>query len=289
MDTDYEALLDRLRAAGCPYKLYPARLRALEIVTGERLLAEVEAVITMRIALSGGVDVGWKHQFKRDLETYGLLEAILYFHSYPPLDPGFVEDACVLYERLAKLCVERHDEMEASDDPRIHVHLEALRRQGDSHYHTVLRPEQLKLAAPDRIAPPERPPPIEGYERRLPVHPDVAMIGIQGDVRTFADELLEHLTASFSFEGFPGIQLAFAEVAHIAAMHDVDVFGGEGQYVLAGLVRALDEELFGDFERWVPCAECGEEFFVEVTLETVNLSLIEGGWRCPGCRGAPGG
>ena len=38
MQTDREALLGRLKAARCPYKLYPARLRALEIVTGQSLL-----------------------------------------------------------------------------------------------------------------------------------------------------------------------------------------------------------------------------------------------------------
>ena len=257
MDTDYDNLSHRLAEAQCPHKLYPARLRALEIVTGERLLPQIEEVITMRVSGAGG-NKGWKLQFQSDFNTYGLMEAILYFHSYPTLAGDFVEDACSLYERLATLYLAHHEEILASDDPRIGAQLEYLRRFGDMSQHTVPKPPQRPRSAPNGIAAPEP--------------------GLQ------AGELLERLLGSYMVDAFPGVQGAFFEVARTLEENGVDVFGAEGQDLLESLVGLLRDEAFGDFERWIPCVSCGRDFIVTLSLESVNDSLLAAGWRCDECR-----
>jgi hypothetical protein len=286
MTFDYDRLLERLASAGCPYKLYPARLRALELITGERHLAEVQKEITMRVALAGR-DPLFKYQFQSDLETYGLLEAILYFNDYESLPDDFVEEACQVYERLAATYLRHHEEIVASDDPRIQSQLTIMRRFGDSSEHNLPRARRPPREAPDGIAPPSRPDPVAGYERRLLPHPDfVAILGASPTPLNLPEELLENIQASFMFEGFPGIQGAFFEVAGILDEHGVNVLGSEGQYVIAELVQSLKEEMFGDFERWIPCVECGEEFHVDLSRESVNASLLAGGWECESCRGS---
>jgi hypothetical protein len=212
--TNYEALKQRLMEAGCTYKLYPARLRALEVITGRRLLPEIAKVIEMRIVLAGAGNIGWKRQFRRDFETYGLLEAILYFHSYPPLDEDFVEDSCELYEHLAALYLEHHDGIEISDDPRVLAHLRVLQRFGDTGHHVGPHAPLARRPAPNAIASPKAPPATPGYERRLPVHPDLASLGFVDSPGGRVEELVEHLAASFMFEGFPGVHVAFFEVAN---------------------------------------------------------------------------
>jgi hypothetical protein len=291
--TDYDALLGRLKAARCPYKLYPARLRALEIVTGDELLSRVGESITARIDEAAGVpDI--HEQFQRDLDTYGLLEAIGYFHSYPPLPSEFVEEACRLYEELAALYLAHHEEIVTSDNPNVRGQIKLLIEHGDVREHVVRRADRSPRRAPNGISPPERPPPTPGYERRLPPHPDFLRFFVLAEdaadvlppVANLVDELIEHFEASFMFGGFPGIQSAFFEATDALDEHRVEPFGPEGQYVLERLVNDLDMEMFGDYMRWIPCSRCDAEFPVEVSLSSVNESLLAGGWRCEKCRDA---
>lgn len=287
----YESLHERLFEAGCPYKLYEARIHALEVVTGQILYPLIRQTITNRIPAAGG-DPGWATQFERDLKTYGLLEAILYFHSYPPLSTGFIEEACDLYECLAGLYLSHHDEIRRSDDPRILAQLHFLRRLGDSGEHPTPRPLRPSRRPTGAIEEPRQPKLDETYEARLPAHEDLldmvawmAKKPVPLRYGCFADELCEALAAEFTFEGFPGVQAAFFDIAERLEEHGIEVFGSEGQYVLEVLVRYLDEEMFGDYERWIPCAACGKSFCVGVTLDSVNETLIAGGWLCDECKG----
>jgi hypothetical protein len=287
----YESLDKRLGEVGCSYKLYEARLHALEVVAGGPLFFQVRETITDRLPALAGT-VGWAEQFERDLKTYGLFEAILYFHSYPPLPRAFVDEACELYARLGKLYLRHHDEIRRSDDPRVLAQIHYLRRLGDSGEHATPRPLQPPRKPEGEIAAPQSPEIDLGYQPRLPFHAD--LLGVVAWIAKkpvglyygcFADELCEALAASFVFEGFSGPQAAFFEIAETLEEHEVDLFGGEGQYILAEMVRRFDEDLFGDYEHWVPCANCGENFHVEVSLQSVNRSLIEGGWMCEECGG----
>lgn|GEM_PF-3806294 len=294
MDGDhqsYESLDRRLTRVGCPYKLYEARIHALEVVARRPLFHLIEEEITARIPAAGGAPA-WAAQFERDLKTFGLLEAILYFHSYPPLDPGFVEGACELYERLARLYLDRLDEIRGSDDPRVLAQLHYLRRLGDSREHAIPRPLEPPRIPDGAIAEPRQPELDVGYEPRLPPHADLLDVAawmakkpVALRYGCFADELCEALAAGFVFEGFSGPQAAFFEVAATLEEHEVDPFGSEGQYIFALLIRQLGEEVFGDYEHWIPCAGCGENFCIEVSLESVNASLVAGGWKCGECGG----
>jgi hypothetical protein len=288
-ETDYQSLQTRLRRARCPHKLYVQRLRALEVLVGESLVTRIDEEITNRLPEAGATD-GWQEQFRRDLKTYGLYEAILYFHSYPPLTEGFVEEAALLYEDLAGLYLARHREMMLSDDPRVLIQLNFLRELGDSSEHTG--PQALRQPrCPDGdIVDPAAPDPDLEYEPVLPtdwVFLDVTEDMVGGKHKpaygSLADELIETISAEWMFQGFPGIQAAFFDACAVLDDHEIDVFGSEGQYILESLVSRLDEEMFGDYERWLPCGKCGSEFKVSVTLESVDRSLCQGGWVCDDC------
>jgi hypothetical protein len=290
-ETDYQSLQARLQLARCPHKLYVQRLRALEVLFGEPLVTRIDEEITNRLPEAGGTD-GWQEQFRRDLKTYGLYEAILYFHSYPPLADGFVEEAAQLYEDLARLYLARHDEILRSDDPRILVQLNFLRELGDSSEHTG--PQALrKPRCPDGgIADPVGPDPDPDYESVLPT--DWVFLDVIEDMgggkqkpsyRSLADELIETISAEWMFQGFPGIQAAFFDACVVLDDHEIDVFGSEGQYILDSLVGRLHEEMFGDYEHWLPCGRCDSEFKLSVTLESIDRSLCDGGWVCDDCAG----
>ncbi|HEX3360479.1 MAG TPA: hypothetical protein VHS74_05750 [Solirubrobacterales bacterium] len=288
-ETDYESLDGRLWRARCPHKLYEQRLRALEVLVGEPLVARVEEEITNRLPEAGAAG-GWQVQFRRDLKTYGLNEAILYFHSYPPLAEGFVEEAAQLYEDLARLYLSRHEEIVRSDDPRVLVQLNFLRELGDSSEHTGPQALRQPRCPNGDIADPVAPEPDLDYEPVLPtdwVFLDVTKDFTGGKHKLIygglADELVETISAEWMFQGFPGIQAAFFDACTVLDDHEIEVFGSEGQYVLESLVRRLHEEMFGDYERWIPCGECGSEFKVSVTLESVDRSLCDGGWVCGDC------
>jgi hypothetical protein len=288
----YEALHERLARVGCPHKLYEARLHALEVVVQQPLLPSVEEKITDRIPAAAG-DPAWAEQFKKDLRTFGLLEAILYFHSYPPLSAAFLDEACELYEHLARLYLRHHDEIRHSDDPRVLAQLHLMRRLGDSREHSLPRPLEPPREPAGPIAEPQRPEMDVAYEPRLPAHADLLDVTawlaekpVAPRYGCFADELCEVLAAEFTFEGFPGVQAAFFGIAETLEEHEVDVFGSEGQYVLEVLAGYLEGQMFGDYEHWIPCANCGENFCVEVSLESVNASLVAGGWKCEECGGS---
>jgi hypothetical protein len=292
VETDQQRVDRRLGEARCPHKLYEARLRALELVTGESLVPEIRETISDRLPAAVG-EPGWREQFERDLHTYGLWEAIVYFGSYPPLAEGFVDEACELYERLAALYLEHHEEIVASDDPRILVQLEYMRQLGDSSSHTGPRLPEPR-PRPATIAAPEPPDFDPHYERRLMSH-EIFLSMVEYFAKqpmlvpfgSFADELAEALLSHFTFDGFPGAQAVFFETARVLDEHSIDVFGSDGQYILKRVVDHIEIEGFGDFDRWIPCGRCGEDFFIEITLDTVNASLIDGEWRCEGCRPTP--
>lgn len=288
MNPDVDEFSDRLLAVPCPEKLLPDRLRALEVITGQAVLDEIATVITLPLAV---VSPRWEQQFARDLETYGLLEAIVYFHGYPELPLALIESACALYERLAVLYSTHHAAILESEDPRIAARLHLMDGTGGGgQRHIVQGFSRPTRQAPAGIAPPARPPTDDAYRRRLPIHPDLlallAYLGGVGPVRSLPEELLEQIAAGFMFGGTPSVQTAFFEAADTLEQFGIDVFTSDGQYVLSGLCESFNDETFGDFDRWLPCEGCGEEFLVTVSLDDVNSALLTGYWRCERCKAA---
>jgi hypothetical protein len=265
-------------------RLTPPRLRALELVTGEQVLHEIMTVIV------GGLPAPGQAQFLRDLDTYGLLEAVVYFHSYPRLEPEFLEAACALCERIAADFDTHADEIATSDDPNVAAQLRLLALVGDNG-HVVRRFKRTPRQAPDGIADPVAPSRDDEYERRLPASSDLAeLMGYLGGMPragNLAEELSEHIHAAAMFEGFPGVQAMFFNAADLVEQHGVDVFGPVGQHILLDLVNATNEELFGDYDGWIECLNCAGEWYLKPTLEAVNDALLRGEWWCDSCRQLP--
>jgi hypothetical protein len=292
---DHEGLAARLRRVPCPYKLYPARLRALETLTGEDFLTRISESITLQIAGYGSL--GRKYQFQRDLDTYGLLEAIAYLRE-SGVGPAFLEEVCGVYDVIARAYMENHRALEESDDPRIQAQLATLREFGDTSEHAMPGVTFPPFERPESIPPPKEPELDPEYEPRLPVHPTAALV-YRGDLFPETDlfpeaegeqvggslpgELIGQLFDTFTFDGFPGIQSAFLGIARTLVDHDLDPFSPEGQYVLQTICTALDEEMFGDYDRWLYCSRCGAEMRVKPSLARVNAYLAAGGWWCEKC------
>lgn len=287
---DYKELQERLNWVKCPYRLTPARLQALNILTEQQYLVMITQSIIGPLARIFGIEAA--DQFERDLKTFGLYEAILYFHSYPafPEEETLIEDACALYHRIAAEYMANHLKILNSDDPNIQNQLALLREQGDSPHNLQGVPQPaIKPSTPPQH--PMRPPDDENYERRLPIHHDtISFLDGMGSrafdeskPKNVADEIVEHLDARFMFEGFPGIDPVFFEIATFCQRFGVDPFDSTGQWVIQTMCEHMEGEYFGDFNRWTECGLCGGELMPLIMLENINLTLALGGWICPDC------
>ncbi len=99
-----------------------------------------------------------------------------------------------------------------------------------------------------------------------------------------ANDMLEQVDEMFLLDGFPGLELAFEDVEAKLAESGVDIAGPVGRRVVAKLVEQLNDELFGDFDRWTACVGCGESFMVTLSVDAVYDNLRHHGWRCEKCR-----
>jgi len=285
LDIEYVAHLQRLQRVPCPYRLYPLRLKALQLVTGRDVMSEVETRIVNPLGKLLGVQ--YAEQLRRDLDTFGLYEAIGYFHTYdfPASAAAWVDEVCAVYDEIAALYMDHHRRVVDSDDPRIRSLLELLRNRGDSpHNMPGLRMPAVEAAG--AIPPPEPPPADPDYTRVLPVREDLKkLVGEEAmdQPANLAAELIEHLTARFMFDGFPGLQLVFFETAELLGGFDIDPFSGTGQYILRTLIEEINEEYFGDFDRWSRCLRCEKAFKPEIDLASANAALQNGGWVCAEC------
>jgi hypothetical protein len=292
-ETRYQALQARISRVPCPYRLFPARLRALGIAINKDLLEEIDHVIAADLESHFGS--AYRMQFLRDLDTYGLHEAIVYFHSYDfPSDPtAFLERACALYDRIAEEYMKNHLALRDSDDPRIQYQLESIRYfGGDSSYPTpgIRFPP---LQDPPATSSPEAAQPRIRPEQLQP-HPELrdvveGFFGVENWTPAPADlpsALIEQLGARFTFESFPGLQLVLFEVSDVLQDFGVHPLSEEGQRVLEGIIEAMNQDMFGDFERWLPCNQCGEDFMPDITPEIAVEVLRQGMWVCPNCAGS---
>src|SRR5438270_12554542 len=85
------------------------------------------------------------------------------------------------------------------------------------------------------IEPPRRPSPNPKYKRQLPMHSTLKFllpyIGETKQPDNFLDELIEHIASRFMFKDFPGLQVAFVDVADTLVEFSIDPFSSDGQYV----------------------------------------------------------
>ena len=99
----------------------------------------------------------------------------------------------------------------------------------------------------------------------------------------FAEELIEYLDSQFMFERTADVWLP-RDIAEVLREFDVDPFGSTGQYILQTLLEHVDQEFFGDFERWAECESCGNSFSAELSLGFANAQLLDAGMKCDNCR-----
>ena len=287
---EYDTIKSLLDKTQCPYRLYPARIKALDIISNQNFEFEIQRYITSGIA-DHISDMGWVQQFLSDLDTFGLYEAILYFHTYPfPKEAKiFLHKACEIYNAIASQYLIHHRSIIDSDDPRIIDQIRIIQFMGEEYRH-VSRLRMPPLTRPEKIVSPAKPPSEPNYQRVLEMSDELKQVyEWSGQVSTkgpgnLADELLETLQAKFMFEGFPGIQTVFFDTTDLLWKHEVDPFGSTGQYILETIIGNINQEMFGDFMRWVKCIICDQEFMPEISLQSANENLINGGWICLQCQ-----
>lgn len=285
---DYKELRRFLRQTHCPYRLYPERIRALEILTDRKLLWEIQKDITTPIAQQFGMM--WSQQFVKDFQTYGLYEAVLYFHSYPDLSEAesFIKDVCDFYHEIAALYMAYHEKIVDNDDPLIQSQLALIRFRGEGIPQGINLPVS-PFQVPGAIPPPKSPPPDPNYKRWLPINKSLKFLlshlGPTTQPDNLAEELIEHLDSRFTFEDFPGLQVVFFETVNFLGSFGIDAFSSTGQYILSTICEHMNEEFYGDFEKWIECIRCNTYFIVNnISLEKVNACLIQGGWICEQCQ-----
>ena len=282
----YEKIDEWLNQVQCPFRLYPEIVAGLDILLEQNYSTRIHEEIKSRLA--GHVGIGWSDQFTTDYQTYGLLEAILYFHSFPftGKSEGFIKDACRLYGEIATQYMAHQQEIEESDDPRLHSKISLLEFRG-SLYRNPMQFQKEPLKKTKFIEAAAQPPAEPGYQRKLPINRDMLLAfteGEIGDPENAAEEAIEHLDARFTFSDFPGIQLVMSEIAKLLGQLKIEPFSAAGQYVFQVIIEHMEEEFYGDFDRWVRCFKCGEELMPEITLDSANLNLLNGGWACEECQ-----
>ena len=151
---DLEELKAKLDKVPCKPRLYPARLFALQLLTGKKLDELIDIKIVQPLSkvteLQGSqiqyrftpktlktararIPPTWVHQFIRDFAVFGLREAILYFHTYEFLsDPSeLIDNAVSVYHDIAKSYLDNVDKLETSHDETIRKMMLAMKLYGE--------------------------------------------------------------------------------------------------------------------------------------------------------------
>jgi hypothetical protein len=276
-----ERLLDRFRAAGVSVRLSTAVIKALELKTSLSLLDLVQKKITVRVDRELG-DV-FAVRFMKDVDHFGLLEAILFLVNYTPM-PSWetFEIAMQTYESIAK--VFKDSKLEQSTDPRIALFVQGCRMA--PHNLGCFRGKQY--LPPARIPSPKAPKPDASYKRRLPMAPFTEDLeSFYGhdqscDPKHFLAELIEHIDEML-IQWFPGAEQLFHYIAGILEEHQISVYSEAGQWILEEISCQCEQELFGDFDRYIQCCECGAHHRVTISLDHANTVLKNGCNYCPDC------
>ncbi len=280
-----EQVLDYLVRIPCPYRLDPLCLRTMDIALQRPIYAQIESGIFVPLRLMEGL----REQFIRDFKVYGLLEAIVFLgvgmQEMGGIDPELLRSACNLYHLTAYLYLANHFRMFASNDPRLAARLNLL---GNSQ-HSMPGLRMKPLVPIDSIKAVSQPKRSKNYVRRMPLPEmvvDMPFLGNDsGEPQSFPDELVEHLTLGLH-RGFD-ILTVFFEVAHALREHDIDPFGGDGQYVLRGVAAAVNYEIEHCDAPFATCAQCALPIKPKYRLPTINQVLQLGRFVCTKCLDAP--
>jgi DNA repair photolyase len=132
-------------------------------------------------------------------------------------------------------------------------------------------------------------PPLDWQNgKTVQQHPDLdALMPYLGTCKkpsNHEEQLIDYIDTHFMFDGFPGVEEGVLEVGRILKRHAVDPVGQKGQRILAAYIDHTLNEMYGDFDRYVNCPECGKYYKPNINLEYVNNILA---WKsaCSQCVG----
>lgn len=273
-----EELLERLRKDACPTRLTTPIVAAMAQNTGEDYLRLIQRNITSKLRRTSGPM--WAAQFEDDLKTYGLMEAIGFFHTYDPQPPDWlVDDSIRLYADMAKVFTSSNPSQ--SLDPKVRTFLRAAR----SRPHAVGFTHE-PIAPKHDIADPKAPKKQQGYKRRLPLTELEEHFPFIRDSSTepqsFEHELLDHIRSEL-MQYFPGFEQLYYAVAIYLREHSIDPFDSSGQWIIQQVCGDCEDELFGAFDTFAHCPSCGESFRPDISREAANKALVSGGNYCNDC------
>ena len=101
-----------------------------------------------------------------------------------------------------------------------------------------------------------------------------------------ADDLIIYIDGQWMFGGSgftESIISVYHELEHYLKDYKVDPFSPTGQYVISEICDHANEEMYGDYLKFVHCEQCGEEFRTEISLKSANLYMIRNKWLCAKC------
>lgn len=158
-----QKITDRLDAVPCKPRLFPARLYALQLLTSRPLDKEIDtSIIQPLMELTGYDSIKFHYKFIKetvfhersrkipqshveqfiiDLKVYGLREAISYFHTikFKRNPEELIDSSIELYHDVAKLYLDKENELKKSEDERIKRLLLTIELCGEG------LPQQIKI------------------------------------------------------------------------------------------------------------------------------------------------
>ena len=321
MKIDTEELKARLDKVPCKPRLYPTRIFALQIFTGKKFdelidkrivqsLSKITALKGPRIKFEFTSETlnpdqnsfprDWTRQFISDFATYGLREAVLFFHTYKFLhDPAeLIESAVALYHDVAKSYIDNITELEKSKDETIKDLNLAIKMYGEKTPQDVKgwhipkkqeRNKRRKLRCPSKKKLAELAEIAHALDAagepmfKLSANEILDEYGIDPKKpETYQEEIVGFIDSEFMFDSFPGFEDGVLRVVEILEEYGVNAESKEGQYVLETYVEHVLEEYYGDFWHVTDCYNCGKEFKPSHSLEYANQVVAQKVF-CPDC------
>ena len=315
-----EELKAKLDEVFCRPRLYPTRLFALQILTGEKLDEIIDEKIIQSLSkVTGfqgprvkyrftpgtltprdidGASLAWVHGFIDDMATYGLREAILYFNSYEfSSDPGkLINNAVAVYHAMAKSYIDNAEKLKNSNDETIKSQMLVTKLYGEGtpqnireqnisptkkRSKQVHHPSKKNLA--DMIINAQALDGCPEFDEGLT--PDEIFDEYRIDPEspeTYKDDLIKFIDLRFMFGSFPGFERGVFQIAEILCEYGVDPGSEAGQEILDAYVSHAKDEVYGDFYSFASCNKCGEEFKPDYSLKYANQVLAQEDF-CPKC------
>jgi len=124
-------------------------------------------------------------------------------------------------------------------------------------------------------------------KQRIPRRPEfealAPYLGPCKKPRTVEAKVIELIDGTLMFDGFPGFEEACFVVGRIMKENGIDVKSPRGERIAKAYVDHALQEMYGDFNRFAECSDCGKSFRPEYSTDYFR-EVIGSSERCAECK-----